>query len=143
MTDKEQDGVIRDLADLGRAKRQRIEFPDGEVREILGPDDIDPVVAAWFRHLAPDLEADFDADDIPALERQLAAFRKVARLICPSMPPDLEETLPFQFLVGLAAHFMQGVRSFGGLTPEVMAAVTRANEGIGRPNRAARRATKG
>ena len=110
---------VFDLSNLG-GERERVRLPDGEEYEILGASDLGPVLGARLSKLAKVQAAeDSDVDPVLLAERVERATREQVKLVCPSIAPEVADSLPFQVAAGVMARFMLGVKEMGGMAPPV------------------------
>ena len=104
---------VTDLSDLGGV-REQVKLPNGELYDVLGPQDFSPTLAARFQTLSvmsEKLQGSNDEDDAVELEDLL---RQEARLVCPTIPEDVAQNLPFQLAAGIVSVFLLGVGPGGG-----------------------------
>ena len=110
-----------DLSEIG-PKRRKVKLPDGELYEIMGPADINPVLITKFGLLCQQAEALKKPDSIAEAEKLDKVVRQQALLACPFMPDDLAKSLTYQVAMGIIGFFLQDAAEIiasQGMVPEI------------------------
>ncbi len=115
---------ILDLSNIG-GRRPKVKLHDGETYEVVSPSDLGPVFGAQFKEFYEEYTALEDKEDLESAQRQEGLARKMARLICPEMPDDVANSLPFQAAVGLMLDFLGTVKESEGMDPQLKAVMDR------------------
>ena len=104
--EKKDEGRILDLSHIGRRPdRMVVRLADGD-HEMLGRDDLDPVLIARV-NVEMEQYNDETGGPIEQAQRQQAALQKVARFAIPTLPEGLELSIPFLDLVEIMQAFLE------------------------------------
>ena len=106
---------VFDLTHIGEEPdRQTVLLPGDVEVEMLGRDDLDPVLIAKVQ-LNLDRYNDETGGPVAQAERQLTALRAIIALAVPEMPAETLALIPFLDLVDLMQGFLEPL---GGLTED-------------------------
>ena len=102
-----QDDIL-DLSNPGPEKT-RVKLPDGNVYELLGQIDVDPVFNGTFGHLSRKADRVRRSSAVRHRRELVETVRQQALLVCPGIGQEYARTLPFQVATGIVARFLDDV----------------------------------